>query len=422
MSRVKVMSLCCKKSRSRWRKIKWGSTKMRIFIMMALIVTFFFVEIVAGELVQSNAVKADAYHMLSDLVALLVAYFSVIFAPKKWNRNTYGFARAEVLGALANSVFLMALCFEIFIQCLRRYLKPQPIEEDKIELLLFVGIVGLVINLLGLFMFHDHNEFHKSAANDFQSHRHGQYVYGKDNERQLNASNSSLNIKGVFLHIMADALGSIVIIISAVVYIFTKELSEEEFPYRPYIDPTLSLLLVLLIVCSTWPLFKESAMIMLQTMPDDIQIKSMSGDLKSTLPEIENIHDFHIWQLVHADVVATIHVRLSKKLDTAEHMAIATKAKEFFHKHGIHATTVQFEYPLAPQQQTNKQGCALPCPSSAEGPVDDSGGGNGKDADVGTDKNGGVGNGNDAGFDMGQYGGAGQDAKRNNNEPPRLLW
>ncbi len=378
-----AMSLCCKKLD--WRK-RWYSKKTRLFIMMTLTVGFFFVEIVVGEIVHSNALKADAFHMLSDVIALVVAYVSVFFAPKKWSRNTFGFARAEVLGALTNSVFLMALCFEIFTECIQRFLKPEDLDKNNIDLLLWVGIVGLIINVIGLFLFHDHGHSHGGHGH---SHSHGHShaldapakdakgIGAHDHEAPTNdghghghahdspASNSSMNIKGVFLHILADALGSVIVIASATVYEVTKDKPEEEVPYRKYVDPGLSLILVLLIVCSTWPLFRDSALILLQTMPDNIEVDSMKGDLMETLPEIEHIHEFHIWQLVEAKVVASIHVKLSKKITTAEHMKIAEKIKDYFHMNGIHATTVQFEYSGA-SQRTNKKGCALPCPSSTD--------------------------------------------------------
>ncbi len=361
------MSLCCKKSK--WKK-RWYSKRTRLLIMMVLTVGFFFVEIIVGEITKSNALKADAFHMLSDVIALVVAYVSVFFAPKKWSRNTFGFVRAEVLGALTNSVFLMALCFEIFTECIRRFIEPESLEKDQIHLLLWVGVVGLIINVVGLFLFHDHGHSHGGHGHSHDhGHAHDDLAKGTEghhthaHSHDVDVSGSSMNIKGLFLHIMADALGSVIVVASAVVYLITKDKSDDEVPYRSYVDPALSLFLVLLIVCSTWPLFRDSSLILLQTMPDDIEVDDMKEDLMVTLPEIEHIHEFHIWQLVQTKVVASIHVKLSKKITTAEHMKIAEKIKDYFHMNGIHATTVQFEYSGA-SQRVNKKGCALPCPST----------------------------------------------------------
>ena len=79
----------------------------------------FQVEIVVGHLTGSMALVADAFHMLSDIVALIIAYISMVVSPKRWDKNTYGFARAEVLGALSNAVFLIALCFSILVEAIK---------------------------------------------------------------------------------------------------------------------------------------------------------------------------------------------------------------------------------------------------------------------------------------------------------------
>lgn len=95
------------------------SKKTRLLIMLCITLSFFLVEIVVGHISNSNALVADAFHMLSDVVALVVAFLSIHYSPKDWSKNTFGFARAEVLGALTNAVFLLALCFTILIDSIK---------------------------------------------------------------------------------------------------------------------------------------------------------------------------------------------------------------------------------------------------------------------------------------------------------------
>ena len=86
----------------------------RLLLMIVCVFLFFAVEIIVGHYSKSNALIADAFHMLSDVVALIIAYLASYTSSKPWKRNTYGFARTEVLGALTNAVILMAICFTIF--------------------------------------------------------------------------------------------------------------------------------------------------------------------------------------------------------------------------------------------------------------------------------------------------------------------
>lgn len=103
-----------KKKRSCLRSII-PSQKNRLLCMLTLTFSFMLVELIVGEISNSNALVADAFHMLSDVVALSVAFFSMHISSKPWEKNTYGYARAEVLGAMINAVFLLALCFTIMI-------------------------------------------------------------------------------------------------------------------------------------------------------------------------------------------------------------------------------------------------------------------------------------------------------------------
>merc|ERR1711962_1417885 len=118
------------------------------------------------------ALVADSFHMLSDVVSLLVGYFALKFSKvgSQTGSYTFGWARAEVLGALVNAVFLVALCFSILVEALKRLVIPEELTNPK--LVLITGGVGLVINVIGLFLFHQHGHGHSHGAGGGHGH-HG---------------------------------------------------------------------------------------------------------------------------------------------------------------------------------------------------------------------------------------------------------
>jgi cation diffusion facilitator family transporter len=99
---------------------KYSGKKCRLMTMIVLTTSFFFVEMVVGYVTNSMSLVADSFHMLGDIAALSISFLSVKMSPKKWSKNTFGWARAEVLGALINAVFLVALCFSITIEACKR--------------------------------------------------------------------------------------------------------------------------------------------------------------------------------------------------------------------------------------------------------------------------------------------------------------
>ena len=120
-------------------------------LMILLTSAFFPVEITVGYFTNSMALVADSFHMLSDIISLVTAYVSVRMSPKKWSKNTFGWARADVLGALVNAVLQCTLCFSILVKSVKRFYKPETLHDPP--LILGVGICGLLINVIGLYIF-----------------------------------------------------------------------------------------------------------------------------------------------------------------------------------------------------------------------------------------------------------------------------
>lgn len=127
--------------------------------------------------------------MLSDVISLVIAFIAVRMSPKKWNQNTFGWARAEVLGALVNAVFLVALCFTIVAESLERFINIKDIEDPK--LILVVGSVGLGVNLIGLVLFHEHGHSHGGGGGG-HGHSHDKKSHHSHKQHTSNLPDSTL--------------------------------------------------------------------------------------------------------------------------------------------------------------------------------------------------------------------------------------
>jgi zinc transporter 1 len=162
--------------------VRFYSTKtFRILSMITLTFSFFIIELVVGNITNSLTLVADAFHMLSDLIALAIGLFVVRIAKRRSDINTYGWIRAEVVGANINTVFLLALCLTIIFDTIKRYIEPEPIKKPT--LLLIVGSIGLGINIIGLFLFQG-----------YHGHSHGDGAYGHSHD-VIDKSTSAYKLK-----------------------------------------------------------------------------------------------------------------------------------------------------------------------------------------------------------------------------------
>lgn len=139
--------------------------------MLCLTFGYFVVEVVVSRVTGSLAMLSDSFHMLSDVIALLVALLAVRLSDQTaaTSLNTFGWIRAEVIGALVNAVFLTALCFTILLEAVERYTEPHEIENPRV--VVWVGVVGLVVNVLGLLLFHGyagHGHSHSTSDKSYE--------------------------------------------------------------------------------------------------------------------------------------------------------------------------------------------------------------------------------------------------------------
>ena len=356
------------------KKFRITQTNSLVF-MHVLVGCYFIVELVVGHITKSNALVADAFHMLSDVISLIIALVAVNMSKKTSPRNTFGWVRAEVLGSLVNSVFLLALCFSITVEAINRFVEPKPIE--KVDLMLYIGGVGLFINLAGLAVFgiHDHEHGHGHSHNHVHSDNVDK-IKGKLNEQLADKESNTIdvftinsdttpieecdpsiktstngkkkkkaknmNMHGVFLHVLSDALGCLAVIISGLIIKYVPPVNEQ-VGWKLYVDPALSLIITILIVSSTIPLLIDASLVLLQTVPSQFDIEDLKK-LVGKVPGVLDVHHFHVWSLNSEKLVASAHLKIMRNNTVIDEFKIIEDVKSLLHECDIHATTLQCEY------------------------------------------------------------------------------
>lgn len=277
-------------------------SKNRLVLAMIITGSVMFIEIIGSIITGSLALSSDAGHMFTHLFALAISFAAVIIACKEpCHHRTYGFYRAEILAALFNSIFLFAVTAYIFLQGLERLLNPQPV----------MGLDMLIVALFGL------------AANGLS------ILILKGSVK------TDLNIKGAFLHMFADTVSSVAIILGAIAVTLTNWY---------IIDPLMAIGISILILVWAWGLFKDSVNVLLETAPKGMNIDEISYELKKALPEIEEITDMHVWEITSNMYSFTAHVRINAD-DYRKTKDVLDKMNELlYQKYSIEHTTIQFEF------------------------------------------------------------------------------
>jgi cobalt-zinc-cadmium efflux system protein len=270
-------------------------------VLLALILTgsFMVVEVIGGLAAGSLALLADAGHMLTDTLALALAF--VAFRIGRWPqdaRRTYGYHRFQVLAAFVNGLTLVAIVGWIAIEATRRLLDPVEVMGG---LMLAVAVTGLVVNLAAFAILH-----------------------GGDRR--------NLNLRGAALHVLADLLGSVATIAAALVISFTG--------WMP-IDPLLSLVVAVLIVRSAWMLLRRSGHILLEGAPDWPDEAELRDALVAAVPTVDEIHHVHVWMLTVERPLVTLHARVAPGVDQQE--ALHAIHRALAERFGIEHATVQIE-------------------------------------------------------------------------------
>jgi cobalt-zinc-cadmium efflux system protein len=274
------------------------SSNKAFLIGASINIAYVIIEAVFGFLSDSLSLLADAGHNFSDVLILLLAWGANILASvKPTSSHTYGYRRATILAALVSGVTLVITMALIAIEAIQRL--NTLIEPDSLTIII-VASIGVIINFITAALFINH----------------------KDDD---------LNVKGAFLHMIADGLVSVAVVIGGIIIYFTGWL---------LIDPILSLLIIIVIAISAWGLVKDSFNLSVDAVPNNIDIDSIRQYLLS-LPDVEDIHDLHIWAMSTTQVALTAHLlRQSPNIDDD---LLHKAASELRDKYGIHHSTIQVE-------------------------------------------------------------------------------
>lgn len=278
------------------------AVKGRAFLFGIVLNTLFVIgEFAAGFLFQSMGLLADAGHNLGDVSGLLISLAAFLLARKRHCQNyTYGFRKSTIWASLLNAAILLVAVGVIMTECIRKFLSPA--EVGGWPIIITAGI-GVVINGLTAFLF-------------------------------LREKEHDLNVKGAYLHMLADTLVSVGVVLSGVLILWTG---------WNIVDPLIGLVIAVVILFSTWGLLKESVRLAMDGVPEGIQVDVIREHLQED-PNVKAIHHLHIWPISTTENALTAHVVLN---DLQQLDATGVRLHEELTEHGISHATLEFESPAA---------------------------------------------------------------------------
>ncbi|MGW6137462.1 cation diffusion facilitator family transporter [Streptomyces sp. NPDC055140] len=242
----------------------------RLRIALGITLTVMVVEIVGGVLADSLALVADAAHMATDALGLGMALLAIHFANRPASeQRTFGFARAEILAALANCLLLLGVGGYVLVEAIQRFMEP---AETEGGLTIIFGVIGFVANMISLSIL-------------------------------VRGQKDSLNVRGAFLEVAADALGSVAVIVSATIILTTGWQAA---------DPIASIAIGLMIVPRTVKLLHETLNVLLEAAPKGVDMAEVRAHIAG-LPGVLDVHDLHAWTITSGMPVLSAHVVVSSE-------------------------------------------------------------------------------------------------------------
>jgi cobalt-zinc-cadmium efflux system protein len=280
-----------------------GQSERRLALVCTLTFAYLVVEIVAGLLTGSLALLADAGHMFTDVAGLVLALFAIRITKRPATpERTYGYYRIEILAAVVNSVLLIGISLYILYEAYERFRDPPEVASVP---MLFVAVVGLGVNIVGLFLL-------RSGASE------------------------SLNVKGAYFEVLSDMLTSVGAILAAAVMWATGWY---------YADPLVSAGIGLFILPRTWALLREAVGILLEGTPSDVNLAALREAI-GRLDGVTGVHDLHVWTLTSGMYAMSVHV---VRADGASHDTVLERVRA--------CATSSFEIAHA-TVQVESEGCA----------------------------------------------------------------
>jgi cobalt-zinc-cadmium efflux system protein len=266
-------------------------------IALVLTAVFLVAEVVGGLLSNSLALLADAGHMLTDVAALALSLFVAWFSRQpETPEKTYGYLRWEILAALLNGATLLAVSVWIISEAILRLRHPPPVASG---IMLGGAVASVATNLISARVLHG-------------------------------GSHASLNLRGAYVHVLGDLLGSVGTVIAAVLVRYTGWLAA---------DPIASIVMTALIVRGAWRLVRESVDILLEATPSHISTGAVRAQL-AAIPGIESVHDLHVWTVTSGMVAMSAHAIVR---EPSRHQHVLEHIHDAVRLFGIEHVTVQLE-------------------------------------------------------------------------------
>lgn len=267
-------------------------------IGITLNIIYILVEVFYGLLINSMALLADAGHNFSDVLGLLLAWgASYLAKTASTEKRTYGMRKSTILAALFNAIILMIAVGAISFEAVRKLIQPEPVLGTT---MMIVAGIGVLVNAITAILF-------------------------------MKGRKRDLNIKGAFLHMAADAVVSLGVVIAGLLITNTNWL---------WIDPAISLVIVLVITIGTWGLLKESFSLSMDAVPNGIDLKEVGIYLKS-LKGVDEVHDLHVWAMSTTEIALTAHLVIPT--ESKDDFFLKKICGELHNKFGIEHSTIQIE-------------------------------------------------------------------------------
>lgn len=270
---------------------------------LAITSVVFIAEVIGGWITGSVALLADAMHMLSDAAGLIIAALAVLAGQRAATaRATFGHRRIEVLAAALNAATVLAISIFICVEAIQRLSSPAEIASGPMML---VAVIGLVANAVSAWVLSRH-------------------------------SKDSINVRGAYLHVLVDMLGSLAVIIAGAVIHFTGLVIA---------DVIASLLIAALVFPRAWQLLRNSTRVLLEHVPEDFDVERVLPALQS-IDGVAEAHDLHLWSLDGVSVLATAHLTLRDEDATAHDFSrVLDRAQAELRALGVDHATIQVELP-----------------------------------------------------------------------------
>lgn len=275
-----------------------GANSRKLAIALALTTAFLIAELVGAFVFNSLALLSDAAHMMTDSAALAIALAAIKIGQQPADdKRTYGYRRFEILAAAFNALLLFAVAGYVLWESIGRFFVPVEVQSTG---MLIVAAIGLAVNFIAMRLL---------AA-------------GRD---------QSLNVKGAYLEVWADMLGSLGVIAGAGIIMLTG---------WQWIDPMVAIGIGLWVLPRTWSLLRDTTHILLEGVPRGVRLADVRAAISST-PGVASTHDLHIWSMTSDEVSASAHVELEDGADSETvRLAVAAILLERFH---IRHSTIQVE-------------------------------------------------------------------------------